>query len=97
MAALREHVIKRRRKRDPSKDLEVAENSEGLEYLPSLQLQAKSNLFAVPARRPLVPRIRDVLVHLVREQLIIVTRNSMLSVEEIEGGSIRSRRGPRFD
>jgi hypothetical protein len=76
MAAPRERVIKRRRKRDPTRDLEVAGNSEALEYLPSLQLQDKSNLSAVPARRPLVPRIRNVLVHLVREQLIIVTRGT---------------------
>jgi Protein of unknown function (DUF3253) len=48
--------------------------------------------------RPLMPRIRGVLVQLVREQRVIVTRGTrVLSVEEIEGGPIRIRRGPQFD
>jgi Protein of unknown function (DUF3253) len=48
--------------------------------------------------RPLMPRIRTILVQLVREQRVIVTRGTqVLSVDEIEGGSIRIRRGPQFD
>jgi hypothetical protein len=48
--------------------------------------------------RPLMPRIRKLLVQLVQERRVIVTRGTrVLSVEEIEGGPIRIRRGPQFD
>jgi Protein of unknown function (DUF3253) len=50
------------------------------------------------AWRPLMPRIRSLLVQLVREQRVIVTRGTqVLSAQEIEGGTIRIRRGPQFD
>jgi hypothetical protein len=44
MGGPREHIIRRRRKRDPVTDLDVAGNSGGFEFLPSLQQQAKSKL-----------------------------------------------------
>lgn len=48
--------------------------------------------------RSLMPGIRGVLVQLVGERRVIVTRGTkVLSVAEIEGGSIRIRRGPQFD
>lgn len=48
--------------------------------------------------RPLLPRIHRLLVQLVREQRIIVTRGTeVLSEQEIEGGTIRIRRGRQFD
>lgn len=48
--------------------------------------------------RPLLPRIRNLLAQLVREQRVIVTRGTdVVSAENIAGGSIRIRRGPQFD
>jgi Protein of unknown function (DUF3253) len=47
--------------------------------------------------RPLMPRIRQVLIGLIREQRVIVTRGTrVLSEHDLEGGTIRIRRGPRF-
>jgi hypothetical protein len=47
--------------------------------------------------RPLMPRIRSVLVHLIRERSVIVTRGArVLGEQELQGGTIRIRRGPRF-
>jgi hypothetical protein len=44
--------------------------------------------------RGLLPRIRGLLVQLVREQRIVVTRGTqVLSEQEIEGGTLRIRRG----
>lgn len=50
------------------------------------------------AWRPLIPRIRNLLVQLVREKRVIATRETqVLSAQEIVGGTIRIRRGPQFD
>jgi hypothetical protein len=57
MGGTGEQIIKRSRKRDPVRELEVAGNSGGLEFLPSLQLQAKSKLLQCPALRPHIVRI----------------------------------------
>jgi hypothetical protein len=47
--------------------------------------------------QPLIPRIRSVVAQLVREKRVIVTRGTkVLSVDDIEGGPIRIRRGPLF-
>lgn len=50
------------------------------------------------AWRLLLPRIHTLLVQLVREQRVVVTRGTqVLSGREIGGGTIRIRRGPQFD
>jgi Protein of unknown function (DUF3253) len=46
----------------------------------------------------LMPRIRKALIHLLREQRVIVTRGTtVLRVDEMRGGPTRIRRGPQFD
>jgi hypothetical protein len=48
--------------------------------------------------RPLMPRIRSVLVDLIRERSVIVTRGArVLGEQELAVGTIRIRRGPKFD
>jgi hypothetical protein len=50
------------------------------------------------AWRPLLPRIRHVVAQLILQQRVIVTRGTkVLGVQEMRGGPIRIRRGPRFD
>jgi hypothetical protein len=48
--------------------------------------------------RTLLPRIRCLLAQLVREQRVVVTRGTeVLGAQDLEGGSIRIRRGPQFE
>jgi hypothetical protein len=47
--------------------------------------------------RPLLPHIRRVLIGLVQEKRVVVTRGTrVLSQHQLEGGTIRIRRGPQF-
>ena len=47
--------------------------------------------------RTLMPRIRHVLIELIQAQRVIATRGArVLSEHELDGGTIRIRRGPRF-